>query len=95
MQLTLRSSRCYYARGISPLTFGGTCELEPNPAKQEVAPMTISAVLVRPRNLPRIGTRRTDIVRSPKVKAAIMRGLRDSQMGRVKPWSEVKQAFGL
>ncbi len=56
--------------------------------------MTISAVLERPYISPR-ALLRNGPNRSLKFRAAILRGIRDSQMGRVRPWSEVKKEFGL
>lgn len=62
--------------------------------------MTLSAALARPfispRGIPRdIDIRDIDIVRSPKVKAAIMRGIEDLRVGRARPWSEVRKEFGV
>ena len=56
--------------------------------------MTISAVLARP-YAPQREVIRNDIFIHPKTRMAIQRGLRDSREGRVRPWSEVKQDFGL
>ena len=57
--------------------------------------MTLTAARARPYISPREILRDVDLVRAPRVKSAIMRGIADSKAGRVKPWSEVKKEFGL
>jgi hypothetical protein len=66
-----------------------------NAGGQEGDEMTLSVALARPYFSPREIPREVDIVRNPRVKSAIMRGVEDSKAGRVKPWSEVKKEFGL